>query len=477
MSEHILAIDVGTTSARALIVSTSGTVLGMAQKKLKTAYPQAGYVEQDPNHVWHTLNEVVEKVLANTGLSKRDLKAIGVTTQRSSIVVWDKRTGAALGPMIVWSDLRGSERAIELLEKGYLLGAQMAAAKLEGAIHSADDIDMKHLAWGTLDSFIVSKLSGGGAHLTDRSQASTTGYLDIETMKWNGLLISEQSLDDVSFPQIVDTWGEIAETSKTSFGAHIPITALVADQQSAMMAHNCTQPGDCKITYGTSGVFNMHTGSELTFISETLIPWVQSSVSGKTTFCLEGMVFTVGAMFDWTVDHLNIGRNVTELETLANQVDGSDGVFVLPALQGLGAPHGNPEQTALFGGITSSTTKAHIARALLEGVAFRIAEIMERVSEHTSVPTASTLSADGGASANDVFMQIQANILVRPVQRHRTREATALGASVCAALGAGSIAQSDVDTFADYDRVFEPEWSSDKAETKLRNWRDRAYQR
>lgn len=476
MPEHILAIDVGTTSARAMIVSPDRAALGMAQKKLETLYPQPGHVEQNPNHVWDTLTQVIERVLTDTALSKRDLMAIGVTTQRSSIVVWDKRTGAALGPMIVWSDLRGSERASELLAKGYLLGAQMAAAKLEAVIQSVNDVDKKHLAWGTIDSFITSKLSGG-AHVTDRSQASATGYLDIETMKWNGLLVSEQNLEDVSFPAIVDTWGEIAETSEASFGAQVPITAVIADQQSAMMAHNCTQPGDCKITYGTSGVFNMHTGSELTFISETLIPWVQTSVSDRTTFCLEGMVFTVGAMFDWTVDHLSLGSKVAELGTLTSQVDDSGGVFVLPALQGLGAPHGNPEQTALFGGISSSTTKAHIARALLEGVAFRIAEILERVSEHTTVPAASMLCADGGASANDIFMQIQANILARPVQRHRTREATALGASVCAALGAGSIARSDISTFANYDRVFEPQWGSDEAEAKLQKWRDRVYRR
>jgi len=478
MTDVFLAIDAGTTSLRALIVDSGGAILGKGRTDLQSTYPAPGCVEQDAEGVWRQTLLVIEKALDNAGFEKADLTAIGVTTQRSSAVVWDKSTGNAVAPMLVWSDLRGSGRAEELQAKGFFITPQMAAAKLEGlveiAMASGGISHMDQLAWGNIDSFLISKLSGG-KHITDASQAIATGYLDVFKMDWNPGLVAEQGLEALDFPVIGDSWGELATTSKAAFGAEVPITALIADQQCAMMGHGCITPGDAKITYGTSGTFNVNTGKELKLVSPSIVPWVQYALGGVPTFCLEGMVVTAGAIFDWLAGGLELVSSAAASQSLANSVPDCGGVFVLPALQGVGAPHGRLDQKALIGGLSRASTKAHIVRAAHEGVAFRVKEIIDAVYSATDIAVPQQISVDGGATENDLLMQIQADMLALPVARHAVREATAYGAALCAGLGAGAFALSDIPEFVQHDRIFEPRLSPDEAATQLKLWQANVY--
>jgi glycerol kinase len=478
MANIFLAIDVGTSSLRALIVAAGGALLGKGHAEVQSTYPAPGHVEQDAEAIWLQTLGVVDQALSEAGVTKSDLKAIGITTQRSSAVVWNKMTSKAVVPMLVWSDLRGSTRAEELQASGYFIAAQMAAAKLEGLVETAmagsGISDINQLAWGNIDSFLVWKLSGG-AHITDASQAIGTGYLDVFKMDWNPSLIADQGLEALAFPTIGDTWGTLASTSKKSFGAEVPITALIADQQCAMIGHGCIEPGDAKITFGTSGTFNVNTGTELKMVSPSVVPFVQYALGGVPTFCLEGMVVTAGAVFDWLADGLEMASNAAETQSLADSVPDCGGVFVLPALQGLGAPYGQLDQKALIGGLTRGSTKAHIVRAAHEGVAFRVREIVDTVYNTTDIVAPQQISVDGGASDNDLLMQIQADMLALPVARHSVRDATAYGAALCAVLGVGDISLADIPGYVHHDRIFEPQLTAEEAAAKLKVWQKHVY--
>jgi len=472
MTDTILALDVGTTSLRAIVFSLDGNILGQGRSRITSLYPKLGHVEQDAELLWHNMIDVIQCALKCAKKDKQEIAAIGITAQRSSIVVWDAETGCALSPMVIWSDTR-AVGGVDWLAKGYLVVPQMAAAKLplviEKIIGSNTQTKQKNLRWGNIDSYLTWKLTNGVSHITDRSQAATTGYLNPATLDWNDALIEEQGLDRELFPKIVDSWDDLTVTSKQAFGARIPITAIIADQQSAMMAHGAVTPGKCKVSYGTSGSFNINTGGNMIMVAPTLPPWVQYTKAGTTNYCIEGMVMSVGSMFDWLMT-INIIDNIEECQLMAEQVSDSAGVFVLPSIHGVGAPYGKPEQKGMIGGLTSGSTKAHIIRATMEGIAFRIREVTDFVYNSTSLARLSQVPADGGASRNDLFMQIQADILNLPVARHITCEATALGAAISAGLGANLFELNDISRFAKYDRIFEPQISADEAESRLCNW-------
>ncbi|MDQ2860494.1 MAG: FGGY family carbohydrate kinase, partial [Pseudomonadota bacterium] len=331
MPEHLLAIDVGTTTARAAVFTAAGVVEGLSREPLTSRAPKPGWLEQDATRVWRATRRVIVNALVRAGRAPADVAAIGVTSQRTSIVVWDRATGAPLTPLIIWSDLRGADRARELLAAGFFLAPQQAAAKLE-AVLAGVEAPRHRVAWGNIDSFLIFKLTAGAVHVTDRSQAWPTGYLDLGTMGWNRALIAHQELDESMFPRLVDTWGTIGVTAAKVFGAAVPITADVADQQSALIAHG-ESAGVAKVTYGTSATLDLSTGGEFIFRSPTAPPFVLSRVAGKTRFCLEGMVLSAGGALDWLRSACRLGGHA-RFEALAASVPDAAGAAFLPALNG-----------------------------------------------------------------------------------------------------------------------------------------------
>jgi len=482
MSELLLSIDIGTSSLRCLIINPEGKTLATTRDRTVSTYPAPGRVEQDANLVWEKISLLISQVVANANVKPSEIAAIGITSQRSSIVIWDKKTTEAVIPMVIWSDQRGSTRALELVEAGFISAPQLASSKLEDAYQEAiagsglkNDADRNRLSFGNIDSFIIYKLTGGKTHITDSSQLWSMGYLDLITLNLNEELIQHQNLPLQLFPEPVDTWGALATTSKDVFGAEVLIGADIADQQSAMVAHNCHSHGRCKITYGTSGTMNVSTGDNMTFISESVPPLLQYKIGDETAFCLEGMVNTAGTTLDWLADELGIISSVAELTEVVQQVDDSEGVWVLPALLGVGAPHNLSEGRMTIGGLSRGSNRAHVLLATLEGIAYRIREIYDHIYDLPEFSKPSFVGVDGGAALIDPLLQIQADVLGCTIGRHDTNEGTALGAAICAGFGAEILELNDLDRFACYSQAFEPSISRDEAESKFQNWKSLVY--
>ncbi len=473
MPELLLAIDAGTTTARICLFSLDGQLVARTASPVRSAWPAPGRVEQDVGAIWTSVRRLMRAALAQAGRAPADVAAIGITTQRTSLLAWDRKSGKPLGPMVVWSDLRGTERARELMAAGYAIAPQQAAAKLEALIAATPDAKALaaagRLAVGNIDAFLVFKLSGG-VHATDRSQAWPMGYLDLASMGWNRALLELQGIDEALLPRLVDTWGDIGATTRAAFGAAVPIAAVVADQQSALIGHGAEAAGAVKVTYGTSATLDAGTGGGFVFAGVSTPPFVVSHVGGETRFCLEGMVFSAGSAVDWVRQTLRVGDHA-RFEALAASAKDAGGVVFLPALHGLGAPHGDPTRRAALSGLSGATGPAEIARAALEGVACRVREILDHITGATELPAPTLLKADGGLAASDTLLQIQADITGLPVARHALRDAAACGAAIGAGRGAGLLAEADVGAFTRHDRVFEPRIGEDEANARHQAWR------
>jgi glycerol kinase len=475
MPELILGLDVGSTSTRALVIDLSGRVHGRALARLESTHSGPGRVEQDPREVWRRVEATIGEALAAAGRPATDLAAVGVAAQRSSIVIWDRTSGEPLGPMILWSDLRGTERSAELMAAGYLAPAIAAASKLEAAIDAIENGRKRaaagDLAWGTLDSYLVHRLSGGHLHVTDYSNAWSTGYLDLSTMRgWNKAFLDFQGLSTKLFPTLCDTYGPLGHTTDSSIGAVVPIGAIVADQQSGMFAHGAFEAGDWKATYGTAATLMVSTGDTPT-LAPGLMPMLLAGRGDQTLYSVEGMVICAGALLDWLVRDLGLYSSVGELTEAAASVEASDGVAIRPALQGLGAPYNDPSDRAAIVGLSGASTPRQIARAAFESLAFRMREITESAEAIDGIDLPDILPVDGGLAANDIFLQVQADLLGRAVARHVELEATALGACIAAALGTGLASQSDVEPLTQTGKRFEPTIDSAEADARFADWR------
>ncbi len=475
MPELLLALDAGTSSVRAMLVAPDGRVLATARRRLETHYPGPGRVEQDGDAVWAACRGAIATSFEMAGRTPLDVAAVGVTTQRASIVLWERAGGAAVAPVVIWSDLRGMTRSRVLHEAGFPVWPQVPAAKLEALLESVPDglrrAEDGHLAWGTLDSWLVFRLTGGGAHVTDASNAWMTGYADFDHPgTWNDALLSFQGLPDRFFPRIADSWGDLATTDASVFGAVVPVTALLADQPAGMIAHAALGDRGWKMTYGTSGVLMACTGAHMVSPHRTMPPEVLCRVAGRTTFAVEGMVISTGTAIDWLCHGLGLFASAEAMEAAACAVSDSGGVIFRPSLQGLGAPHGIAGARGLMDGLTPATQPGHVARAALEGIAMRVREIActLKAAENFALPDA--LPIDGGLSANSEFLQIQADLLGMPVRRHAVREATAYGAALAAGLGAGLLQTADLVTRAHYDREFLPRISAEEADARYAAW-------
>ena len=456
-----------------MVVDAFGQPLSIASRSNTLSYPGPGLVEQDPEALWTNVVEAQKQALTDAERSPSDVSAIGVAAQRSSIVVWEKNTVLPLAPVISWQDLRGIAAAEALQADGHMVTHQMAASKLESVIDSIDNgrARMKggELAWGNVDTFIIARLTGGITHAMDLSHLSATGYFNyVDGL--NEDLVLAQNLDLSGFPIIGDTAQNYGTTDPDVFGAQTMIGAIVADQQSAMIAQGCNKVGLGKVTYGTSGTIDVNTGADLK-LATGAYPLVLRNQGSSIEFLLEGMVITAGAMFDWLAGGLELVKNPQETAAIAASVPDSGGVFVLPALQGLGTPYANPEQRAVIGGLSRSATKGHVVRAAFEGVASRVREALDQIYvDAPELARPQSLRVDGGATRNDLLMQIQADILGLPVERHAVAEATALGAAICAGETAGLWDAEMGASLRRIDKTFEPQWSDDQRESFFENW-------
>lgn len=469
MPELLLALDAGTTGARAMLVDPAGVVLGIDKRPIVSTYPAPGLVEQDPAGVWDICRAVIAGALAAAGRTMADVAVLGVTSQRASVVVWDRHTGQPVAPMLVWSDLRGMDAYRDLRAAGFTAWPQVPSAKLPAAI-ALSGKPAADLQWGTLDSWLVYCLSGGAAHVTDISCGWMTGYFDYAGGGgWNPALLEYQRLPESMFPALVESWGPIAWTAPAALGAVVPITALIADQQAGMVAHGALERGAWKATYGTSGVLMANTGDQPMAPHFSMPAEALAFAGGERLFCIEGMVITAGSLVEWMCGALGLFASPSVLEAAAASVADSGGVIVRPSLAGMGAPHGRFEARGMIAGLNLGSGPAQVARAALQGIAHRFRDIVDVIEK--ALPVLEALPADGGLSASDTLLQLQADTLQRPVRRHAVPEGTAYGAALAAGLGAGLLDAADLSAVVRYGREFHPAVTRDQADAAYAAWR------
>jgi len=469
MPELILALDVGTTTATALLADVGGAVLATAGRPIVTTHPGPGRAEQDAEAVLQAALDAARQALAQAGLTASDLAAVGVTSQRASLVVWDRATGKPAGPMVLWNDLSGSGRAAQMQAAGLFSWPQMPSCKLEAALAAAGPGDW---LWGGMESFLVWRLSGGAAHVTDLSNAWLSGYYNF-VGGWNEPILAWQGLSEAMFPTIVDSCGPVAVCDAAVFGAAVPITALFGDQQAGFFAHGGVSAGTWKGTFGTSGVIIASTGETPASPMPTLPPEALAGLGGKAFFCVEGMIITAGAAIDWVARGLGLFSSTTALLAAAAATRDTGGAAFRPSLQGLGAPHADMNASGVLAGLHPGIGPGHLARAAVDGIAFRAREIAEAMGP--LIGQDAPLGVDGGLTASPVFLQALADALNRPVRRHTVTEATAYGAAMAAGFGAGLLDEAALAARATYEGLIEPRVSPDEAASQYRVWADKVF--
>ncbi|MGE0861543.1 MAG: glycerol kinase GlpK [Gammaproteobacteria bacterium] len=447
----LLALDQGTTSSRALVFDVEGRLLALAQRELTQHYPAPGEVEHDPLELWQTQADCAHEALASAGLGARDIAAIGITNQRETTLLWERATGRPVHRALVWQDrrtaplcdaLRGGEHERLIREQsGLVLDPYFSASKLRWLLDGPPALRARaergELAFGTVDSWLVWQLSGGREHVTDATNASRTQLFSLARGDWSDELLALWRIPRALLPRIVDSSGVCAHT--TLFGGELPIAGLAGDQQAALFGQACFAPGMAKCTYGTGCFILMHTGTEPARSERGLLTTVASRLGGQDEYALEGSVFMGGAVVQWLRDGLGLIASAAEVEALAASVPHADGVVLVPAFTGLGAPHWDARARALLIGMTRGTTRAHIARAALEAIAWQVTDVGQAMMDDAGLPLAE-LRVDGGASANDLLMRLQADTLGVPILRPALTECTAFGAAGLAALGVGLVA-------------------------------------
>ncbi len=451
MSSYILALDQGTTSSRAIVFDANASAVSSAQHPFEQIFPQPGWVEHDANTIWESQLLAAQEAIAGAKLSASDMDAIGIANQRETVVVWDRHTGKPVYNAIVWQDrrtadqtdlLKAPETAQRIRERtGLLPDPYFSASKIRWILDHVDGVreaaQAGRLAFGTIDSWIIYRLTEGALHCTDVSNASRTMLFDIHRGQWDDELLARFDIPPSMLPDIVDSSGVVGVTSKSVLGAEIPIAGIAGDQQAALFGQLCTEPGMVKTTYGTGCFMLAQTGPVAVPSQANLLTTVAWRLRDQPMqYALEGCVFVGGAAVQWLRDGLGIIEDAAAVNALASSVEDSGGVVVVSAFAGLGAPHWDPHARGAILGLTRGTTAAHIARATLEGIAFRVSEIMEAMEQDIG-GRVNDFRVDGGAAQSDLLMQMQANIQGVPVHRPEEIETTALGAAFLAGLGVG----------------------------------------
>lgn len=481
----ILALDQGTTSSRAIVFGNHGEIIAVAQKEFRQIFPQPGWVEHDPQEIWTSQISVAHEALAKAQVSTKNVAAIGIANQRETTILWDRVTGQPVANAIVWQDRRTAGMCESLVARGLsgliqektglVIDAYFSATKLAWLLDNIPDCRRRaengELAFGTVDTWLAWNLSGGALHITDASNASRTMLFDIRRGAWDEELLELFDIPRSVLPEVKASSEIYGSTSAEIFAAPIPIAAIAGDQQAALFGQMCRTPGMAKNTYGTGCFMLMNTGSDPVTSAQKLLTTVAWNLRGNLNYALEGSVFVAGAVVQWLRDGLGLIRTAVDIETLAASVADNGGVYLVPALTGLGAPHWDPHARGAIVGITRGTTAAHVARAALEGIAHQVADVLDAMQRDARTQL-TVLRVDGGASQNNLLMQIQADLLGVPVIRPRITETTALGAAYLAGLAVGY--WRDVDQISSQwqpDKTFDPQ-ISEKARIDHRgNWK------
>ncbi len=491
MPRFVLALDQGTTSSRAILFDEAGRVVAVDQREFPQSYPQPGWVEHDPEAIWESQLSATRGVLSRAGVDANDVAAIGITNQRETALIWERNTGRPIYPAIVWQsrqtasiceDLRGRGLGAEVLARtGLVVDAYFSATKIRFMLDVVPGAQARaergELAFGTVDTWLLWRLTGGLVHATDETNASRTMLWNIHTRAWDDLLLRALDIPRALLPEVRVSSGDFGQVDASWFGASVPIRGVAGDQQAALFGQHCTTPGAAKNTYGTGCFLLMHTGDRPVPSHRGLLTTVAARTGGAPpTYALEGSVFSGGSTVQWLRDGLGMIAAAGDVEALAESVPDSGGAVLVPAFTGLGAPYWDESARGALLGVTRGTTRAHIARAALEAIAHQSREVIECLAADSGSPL-SVLRVDGGACRNDLMMQVQANLLGIPVHRPSELEVTALGAAGLAGI---SVGVWSVEDFAALDvggvTVFEPQMEAEERVRQAERW-GRAVQR
>lgn len=485
MTGFVLALDQGTTSSRAVVFDRTGAIRGSGQHQLPQIYPQPGWVEHDPELIWQTQLQAARDALRNAGVTAAELACVGLTNQRETTVVWVRASGRPVHNAIVWQCRRTAPAVEELRRRGLAPLIQERSGLVPDAYFSATKIgwlldqttatrraaEQGDLAFGTIDSWLLWKLTDGAVHLTDQTNASRTMLLNLDTLDWDRQLVRELAVPAPLLPAVQPSISRFGEVSANHLGAAVPVTAMAGDQQAALFGQACFDAGLAKNTYGTGCFLLLHTGSRPIRTGSGLLTTVAASADGRPAYALEGSIFVAGAAVQWLRDGLGLIRSARESADVAAAVPDSGGVVVVPAFTGLGAPHWDMYARGAVFGLTRGTTAAHIVRATLESIALQTLDAVEAMEQAGGQPL-TELRVDGGAATNDLLMQIQADLLDRPVVRPAIIETTALGAAYLAGLGAGVWRDtSELTGHWQVDHTFLPAITTSRRTALISNWR------
>ena len=485
---YLLALDQGTSSSRSIVFDHHGQIVAMAQREFRQIYPQPGWVEHDPMDLWHTQIDTAREALAKAGLKATDIQAVGITNQRETTVVWNRRTGVPVHNAIVWQDRRTEPMCAHLRERGLVdavqqktglrIDAYFSGTKVKWILDHAPQAramaEAGDLAFGTVDSWLIWNLTGGAAHVTDHSNASRTMLFNVHTQDWDDELLQALDIPSSLMPQPLPSSAHFGKVCPDHLGAALTIGGVAGDQQSALFGQTCFRAGMAKNTYGTGCFMLMHTGNQFQSSRNGLITTAAAHPAGVPEYALEGSVFIGGAVVQWLRDGLKAIQSSSEVQTLAESVPDAGGVMLVPAFTGLGAPYWEPDARGSIVGLTRGSTVAHIARAALESIAFQNAALLHAMSRdaqaHGGVPV-SELRVDGGACVNNLLMQFQADLLGIPVVRPAVIETTALGAAYLAGLHAGVYSSlNELSQHWRVDRTFLPTLPRDQAAERMAQW-------
>ena len=485
---YLLALDQGTSSSRSIVFSEKGEIVALAQQEFTQIFPQPGWVEHDPMEIWATQLATAREALSKAGLQAKDIKAIGITNQRETTLVWNRRSGQPIYNAIVWqdrrsepacADLRASGKDTDILQRtGLRVDAYFSATKLKWILDNVEGAramaDRGELAFGTVDSWLIWQLTADHRHLTDVSNASRTMLYNVRDGRWDPALLELLEVDSSLLPEVLPSSAHFGVSAPGLLGGEIPICGVAGDQQSALFGQACFESGMAKNTYGTGCFMLMHTGNDFHLSSNGLVTTVAAQTGSEAEYAFEGSVFVAGAVVQWLRDGLKAFPTSSDIEALARSVPDSNGVMLVPAFTGLGAPYWNPDARGTITGLTRGSTIAHIARAALDSIAFQSAGLlkaMSRDAEAAGGEALRELRVDGGACVNDLLMQFQADLLGIPVLRPTMIETTALGAAFLAGLSSGVYGdQSELSSLWKVERTFEPQCDQGRAEELMAHW-------
>lgn len=486
MKKYILALDQGTTSSRAIVFDHDGQICSVAQKEFPQYFPKPGWVEHNPNEIWSSEASVIAEAISAIDINGLDIAAIGITNQRETTIVWDIDTEEPIYNAIVWQDRRTAEycdklKAEGLVDKvrektGLIIDAYFSGTKIKWILDNVPGArkraEMGKLRFGNVDSWLIWRLTRGTAHVTDVTNASRTMLFNINTLQWDDDLLKLLDIPRSMMPEVKSSSEVMAHTKTTIFAHEVPIAGVAGDQQAALFGQMCIKPGSIKNTYGTGCFVMLNVGEKPVLSKNNLLTTVAWKIGDKVNYALEGSIYVGGSVVQWIRDGLGFIKSSSEIEELASTVPDSGGVYFVPALTGLAAPYWDPYARGLICGITRGTTRAHIARAALDGIAFQTYDIAQAMAKDMNAPL-TELKVDGGASRNNLLMQFQANILGIPVVRPKITETTALGAAYLAGLAVGY--WKDIDEVKSQwrvERTFEPEPESDAIKAAKAGWED-----